>query len=196
MRSLFVLWWFSNSDCWCCGPINWMWFKHTEFSNTKRQNNSLNLTFTPLLCASVLSPTLAFAIRCMWEASSKLQEVSSFFPGDTTKTVSVSYFFSVWLPQLSLSPHDCSQFFWCVVFAPSLEMSCDPSFMVPRSLLHQKLWFAPASTAAIEIPIISPSAGTSLHWHFLKIAVTSKASQEHSLCLFYSLFTSPAFAVT
>lgn len=109
-------------------------------------------------------------------------------------------------------------FFWCSVFAPwaplDWETSTDQSFMAPRSLLHQKLWFASASTAAIGITISSYSTGASAHRRFLNIARDLKKKQAHLLeyaqtlptrthshtfsvsCAFYSLFTSPAFAVT
>lgn len=59
LRDLFFsLWWFSDSGGRWCGPKNWMWFKHAEPSNTKHQNNSLNLTFTPIaVCTRALSHT-------------------------------------------------------------------------------------------------------------------------------------------
>lgn len=148
----------------------------------------------------MLSPTLPIGIHCTWEACSKLQEISTlvFFPLIPQKPyLSLICSMSDSPNSASFSLYDCSQFFLSVVFSPYLELISDPSFMAPRSLtfwLHQKLWFAPSSTAAIERPIISYSAGRYLHWHFLKIAVTSKAL--HFLFLFYSLFTSPAFAVT
>lgn len=192
--------WVSGSSCRCCSQINgcWMWFKHAELSNTSHPHNFLNLTFTPItVCICALSHTVLWYPLYM----GSLQQItgnfdSSLFPRDTTKTVCLSLLPRLTPPTQPRSPLTTVVGFWCVVFSLYLETSSDPSFMAPRSLLHQKLGFAPASTAAIEIPIISCSAGTSLHWHFLKIAMTSKALHVHFLFLFYSLFTSPAFAVT
>lgn len=77
-------------------------------------------------------------------------------------------------------------------------MSSDQSFMAPRSLLHQELWFASASTAAIEIAIIPYSAGTS-HKQFLNIAGDLKSrfwnvhrhhARIHFLCFLFIIYIS------
>lgn len=83
-------------------------------------------------------------------------------------------FLSLTPPTLPLFPLMFLDIFWCVLFALWAllyrEMSSNQSFMTPHSLLHQKLWFASASTAAIEITISSYSTGTSTHRRFLNIA--------------------------